>query len=484
MRVSKQWYRALDGMPDVWSDLCFDRRYRVMPKTAPSPSIKDLAKIVRRAGDHCRSITIRYPISFGILPKTDRKFVTLLHATRNVSKLDMGSILESYSGDLLGTLDLSERPSWVLASLTELNLTGQFDSAVVAAIIARSSETLQSMTILKNQFFFDNVVPHMPQLRRFKLLSTTIFTQRFDMMKLAASTPKLEQLWTEFFHDDGGAQAQTDRDRFYSLWPNLQVFVWRNSPISGWRSVVHRTGYRKFPPIHPRRLRVLEYAPPAHLSRTPNMSVLQILPPWHRTEDAHLQNAPLQGTAFDDTPFLVPSFDNLEVLRVPQDCIGPHHVKAIAEKAVADDRLRELAIGLVNYGDRLYISDHLDGYGWLRGATSLRTLAIHNFSMSFFPPTHGPPVVRGHTENQQNALVSFILSFPNLETLELVDREAQLEEVFPIFRRVIEAGRPKTFYYSPQMLPGARLDELRQLARRTSVQLAGISMKPKREWWD
>lgn len=159
----------------------------------------------------------------------------------------------------------------------------------------------------------------------------------------------------------------------------------------------------------------------------------------------------------------VNKYENLRSVRFNQFCLCPEKARQLFDAPIKDGKMESFDIvfpleGLNQQRTGQSSREHLDGYGWLRGATSIRCMGFFQFTFDKFP----------RNENDL-PLPSFLATFPNLEVLEIKSDNYGEAELCTIIKAILKVTHLKTLYQST--VRGVLMDQLKKLADSHGVNL-------------
>ncbi|KOS21686.1 hypothetical protein ESCO_002276 [Escovopsis weberi] len=156
-------------------------------------------------------------------------------------------------------------------------------------------------------------------------------------------------------------------------------------------------------------------------------------------------------------------YTNIESFRLKSLAVEPRTARSLFEAPLLAGKLHtfDIVFPLDGLNERVGESstEHLDGYSWLRGAESVRSLGLFSFNFSSL-----------YSMSDEMPLLSFLKSFPNLEVLELESDRYEEAGMCMLLKDVMTTmERLKTLHQ--YRVKGVMLDQLLATSEDCGVKL-------------
>ncbi|KAH6690545.1 hypothetical protein F5X68DRAFT_259962 [Plectosphaerella plurivora] len=459
--VCKRWKSYLQRNPRLWSDLHFN--------TKRMPSASWFRQLRQTTGGAVESLKVTERSSSTGMEQ--QRWAALIAATLHAKHLTLGihcpKGIEKVYADPMRQLMWSNLKSLRLKLATQLP-AGEypFPKKMLFQLLEHNSDTLEELSLAAKTMHIILIVrtPRLFPSHHLRSLSlqfeeTNSFRPAHtglgpeQVRVLARHTPLLEQLWFPWLTVRGD-DVDSPSDDVGGLWPHLQVLrlqTWRpSSKIDGRELMVPFARLRSF--------------------------------------DLHTQNSDTSGDHFlaeycryiqdhqDDGAAKELRYPTLERYWAPTMTLLSEMEPCLAQsfsKGALSVFGTQVKMADSSYVDNTRVDHFLEDLQWMAGEASIKTLGLFNINMNGDLCTDW-----GILGARTKALVEFIESFPNLETVVItvtdVDSNAAL------LGKVLALQNVKNLVGGP--CPGAKMDALRRLAEENKVALSFGAETLRTEW--
>lgn len=156
------------------------------------------------------------------------------------------------------------------------------------------------------------------------------------------------------------------------------------------------------------------------------------------------------------------SYDAIQSVRLYGIPLNPAMAREMFEHAIVAGKLHAMDIvfplDVLNSTMGSSSIAYLTGYGWLKGAATIRTMGITRFRFRSYPRSE-----------DDLPLPAFLASFPNLEELEVGSAYYEAAELCMVIEAIIKVTKLKVLYQS--QIRGAMMDQLIALGERHGVKM-------------
>ncbi|KAG6163698.1 hypothetical protein E4U11_001721 [Claviceps purpurea] len=331
---------------------------------------------------------------------------------------------------------------------------------------ASSLEHLDFREIPMEWYDSEPFIPPLPKLKTLRINGLHYERLPFPIYPLSIAFPRLEQLGIgpdiSYFDPE---PASMWRDKREDIWPHLKVFIFEHRvrrPDSDGDGEIERTRSA---------LRCLTC-----INRGNSLQhlVLEFSWSWPQLEIC----SDIDGELADFDIVRDSEFRNLRSFRSSQLSILPEGARDLLSKALDTDQLTsfDLVFPLCfedEPAEEIHF-EHLRGYDWARGATSIQTLGFYKLHI------HRPP---DNLNDQEDHFVArFLATFPNLRTLSIECEFYHLADYVSCLLQILRLTHLETMYM--RLVDDEACAQVRQAARNKGVQLIEISdqSKVRRPW--
>ncbi|KAI9172471.1 hypothetical protein HJFPF1_01973 [Paramyrothecium foliicola] len=442
------WNQTLvgPGYRHLWRKLCFtDPRRRI------APGIASLRKLLTYSGNDVRELVIGNATRFRL---SNQKFLALLNSAKAIERLEIG---QPYENLVIPNQASSNRKFMNKLNTLVLDAVVRANDQTYAngvdypySLIQDAAENLQHLHIRCDTNRFpvaatgSQLWPCMPELRCLRLEKTCERRVELDIVALARQSVNLEQLWLDGISPKAIQVAGPEE----TLWAHLKAMVYLDA----------------MGPTIPESL--VEFNSASCRSRLANIRYLELK---HSLREDAGSNRPIPllfailaiPVSAVDT---INGYAQLQCIRLTRAVFDPQRIQSVLASSFEAGKLRTLDIvfPLEDPNAPLGSSsvNYLKGYGWLRGAESIRCLGIFGFRFVRYPRNVA-----------DDPLPDFLASFPNLDTLEIHSEEYEDAELCTLIASILKVTHLKTLYES--RVKGVPRDQLRGLTQKHGVQLIG-----------
>ncbi|CCE29341.1 uncharacterized protein CPUR_03034 [Claviceps purpurea 20.1] len=460
LRVSKKWACTLTSPQNalLWRDMQFSDRRETLP------GLEQLKKMLSWAGDGgARKVVIQSKMIL-----TQSILTLLLDESPCLEYLKIGRLPREISFPTNGKTwnrlkHFSLERGWYYGSLSESPVDGPggFPCSFLEDA-ASSLEHLEFRGIPTEWYEYeDPFIPFLPMLKTLRIYGSEREGFSFPIYPLSVAFPRLEQL------DIGPDIPYLDpepvsvwRDKRDDIWPHLKVLVFEK--------VVRE------PDSDTERTRsALRFLMCINRGNSLQHLVLELHWAWPEID------------IFSGGDDLLPDYDivqdsefrNLRSFRSSRLSISPEGARNLLSKALQTNQLASFDIVFpLPFGDEpaeeMHV-EHLRGYDWARGATSIQSLGLYELHID------GPP--DNLNDEGDHFVARFLATFPNLRTLGIICAFGGADYA-SFLLQILRLTHLETMYM--RLVDDEACAQVRQAARDKGVQLIEISDPAKipRPW--
>ncbi|KAK5987553.1 hypothetical protein PT974_11685 [Cladobotryum mycophilum] len=440
LRVCKIWRQALIGQGNqrLWRALMFTGS----AVTRRPPRMEAIRRLLKNSGNDVRELVIEDGRQFYL---SKQKFLAILDSARNLERLELWSLFEPL--DL--PIPLKNLKYLVLRGFDDVEYVAHFNNSPFHKFLVNAAENLESMRLAGFPMAWRNgdPIPPMPQLKYLILEGSKTSTSTFTLpiLEFLTRTPQLEQLMLDSPNIDDNIYKERKPEDVYPTLKYLRIIERRTlNPLSL---------YDQFS-----SLTIEAYSSMTCLSQGKGFQALDVVMAGdYGPTDLYFSDI-ISSTHRDEAV----AYEDMESFRLRSLAVDPPRAEKLFEKAVFSGRLHtfDIVFPLESLNDRIGESsaEHLKGYQWLRGAESIRSMGLFSFSFS--------SIYRSETDMP---LLGFLMSFPNLEVLEIESDRYEEAGFCMLIRDILKVTKLKTLHQ--YRVKGAMMDQLNKLAEKSGVTL-------------
>ncbi|CCE29320.1 uncharacterized protein CPUR_03013 [Claviceps purpurea 20.1] len=306
-------------------------------------------------------------------------------------------------------------------------------------------------------------IPFLPKLKTLRINGTVSEWSEeelkllFPIYPLSVAFPRLEQLCIgpEIPYFDPEPVSMW-RDKREDIWPHLKVLIFEvhNFEEPSFETARTRSALRCLTCIN--RGNSLQHIALDFHQGWPDMDIFSgsddLLPDFDIVQDSE--------------------FKNLRSFKSTSLSISPEGARNLLSKAIQTNQLTSFDIVFPTYYDDSPLEarhvDHLRGYDWARGAPSIQSLGCYGLRL------HPPP------NNDQDHLVCFLATFPNLRTLSIECKWDDIADYVSLLGKILRQTHLETMYM--QLVDNEACVPLERAARDRGVRLMELSDRFVRQY--